>query len=83
MNTAIGRAPGLQRAYFDRGPLYLNAGDNAKAIADLTMAVQLDPKDARALYARGLAKQRNGDAKGGDSDMAAAKALDPGVDKRM
>jgi hypothetical protein len=40
-------------------------------------------KDARALCARGLAKRRNGVATGGDADMAAAKALDPDVDKRM
>jgi Flp pilus assembly protein TadD len=47
------------------------------------MAVQLDPKDAKALYARGLAKRRNGDATGSDADMAAAKALDPDVEKRL
>jgi hypothetical protein len=35
------------------------------------------------LYGRGLAKRRNGDATGGDADMAAAKALDPDVEKRM
>jgi hypothetical protein len=33
--------------------------------------VQLDPKDARALYARGLAKRRNGYLTDGDADVAA------------
>jgi Flp pilus assembly protein TadD len=47
------------------------------------MAVQLDPKDAKALFARGLAKRRNGDATGSDADTAAAKALDPDVEKQM
>jgi Tfp pilus assembly protein PilF len=82
LNTAIGGKPDLQRAYWHRGTIYLNAGDNGKAIADL-MAIQLDPKDAKALYARGLAKRKNGDATGSDADMAAAKALDPDVEKRM
>jgi hypothetical protein len=39
--------------------------------------VQLDPKDARALYTRGLAKRRNGDLTDGDAEMAAARSLDP------
>ena len=40
-------------------------------------------QDAKALYGRGLAKHRNGDATGGDADMAAAKALDPDVEKGL
>jgi Flp pilus assembly protein TadD len=79
----ISGKPDLQRAYWYRGTIYLNAGDNGKAITDLTMAIQLDPKDAKALYARGLAKRKNGDATGSDADMAAAKTLDPDVEKRM
>ena len=82
MNTAIGRQPDLERAYFCRGILHLNTGDNADAEADFNKAIELDPQDAKALYGRGLAKHRNGDA-GGDADMAGARALDPYVEKRM
>jgi hypothetical protein len=34
-------------------------------------------------YEPEAAKRRNGDATGGDADMAAAKALDPDVEKGM
>ena len=73
----------LFRSYRSRGILYFNTGDNVDAVADFNKAIKLDPKDAKALYGRGLAKRRKGDATGGDADMAAAKALDPDVEKRM
>ncbi len=79
MNTAIGRQPDLERAYVYRGTLYLNTGDAAKAIADLTMALKLDPKDARALYLRGTVEARSGDLTGGEADIAAAKTIDPDI----
>ncbi len=79
LNTAIGRQPGLERAYLHRGTLYFNSGDTARALADLTKAVELDPKDPQALYLRGAAKARSGDATGGDADIAAAKTIDPDI----
>jgi Flp pilus assembly protein TadD len=72
LNAAIGKEPDLERAYFYRGQIYFGTGDSAKAIAGLTKAIQLDPKDAQALYERGVVKTKNGDAAGGDADIAAA-----------
>jgi tetratricopeptide (TPR) repeat protein len=50
-----------------------------KAIADYNQALSLNPKMAPALYGRGLAKLKQGDAGGGNADIAAAKALTPNI----
>jgi Flp pilus assembly protein TadD len=41
-------------AYNNRGFAYLKKGDNDRAIADFTQAIQLDPKDALAYGAAGF-----------------------------
>jgi tetratricopeptide (TPR) repeat protein len=51
----------------------------AKAIADYSEALALDPEDADALLYRGLDKIRLGDKAGGDADIAAAKRIDPNI----
>ncbi len=50
----------------------------AQEIANAT-AFLLIVGEATALFARGLAKLKNGDAVGGDADVAAAKAIKPGI----
>ena len=42
-------------------------------------ALTLNPGLANALYGRGIAKRRKGDLAGADADLAAAKAIRPGV----
>jgi len=69
--------------------LYLEVGSISRkqlAITELDAALQLDPRDARALMFRGLAKRAVGAADhddglvaAGDKDVAAAKAIDPTV----
>jgi tetratricopeptide (TPR) repeat protein len=44
------------------------------AIADLGAALAITPENVGAQYVRGLARMRNGDAQGGQADVAAAKA---------
>jgi tetratricopeptide (TPR) repeat protein len=51
----------------------------AAAIADCSAALDADWKMAPALYLRGYAKTKSGDAKGADGDFAAAQTLDPKV----
>ena len=69
-----------QRGYFShRGLDLLITGDVIFAITDFEAALKTDPKFAFALYGRGLAKQRNGDTKNGDADIAAALAIDPAI----
>jgi tetratricopeptide (TPR) repeat protein len=51
----------------------------AAAIADCSAALNADWKMASALYLRGIAKMKSGDAKGADGDLAAAQTLDPRI----
>jgi hypothetical protein len=41
--------------------------------------LKVDPRMALSLYGRGLAKRKQGDASGAESDIAAAKAINAGV----
>jgi Flp pilus assembly protein TadD len=42
------------------------------AIADYSKAIELDPKDASAWFARSLARKAKGDQVGADADLAQA-----------
>ena len=53
----------------------MRLGDFAKSIADFDAGLKLAPKIAGALYGRGLAKLKKGDAAAGEADIAAAKAI--------
>ena len=63
-------------AYFDsRGLVYLLSGQWDLAIADFDAALKLDPKLPSALYGRGFAKSKKGDAAGSKTDIGAAQAI--------
>ena len=63
-----------------RGFTYLKLGRFEQAIADYDAALARNPRDPGSLYGRGLARLRGqNDPEGGRADVAAAKALDPGV----
>jgi Tfp pilus assembly protein PilF len=61
-------------AYTNRALIHLALDQLDRAIADYDAALKLDAKQPEALYGRGIAKLRRGDA-GGNADIAAAKAL--------
>jgi hypothetical protein len=42
-------------------------------------ALRFDPKLASALYGRGLARLKNGDKAGGDTDISAATTIQAGI----
>jgi Tetratricopeptide repeat len=76
--------------YIARGNLYAVQGEVDRAIADYDVfeqaiadydaALTSNPRDPGSLYGRGLARLRGqNDPEGGRADVAAAKALDPGV----
>src|ERR1035437_193512 len=58
-----------------RGLIYLKMGQFDSAIDDYNSALRFDASLARALYGRGLAKRKKGDASGADADMTAAKTI--------
>lgn len=66
-----------------RGFIYLKLGDDALALNEYEAALQIDPNRAAALFGRGLARIRTGDAKGGEGDQAAARTLNPEVDQQF
>lgn len=78
-DQAIKIDPKNPAAYNNRGNGYLAQQDYERAIADFDMAVKLNPKYAEAFFNRGMAKQNHGDLAGGETDIAQAKELQPGI----
>ena len=67
----------------DRGMALLRTGRLDVAIADFDAVLSRHRYDSIALYGRGLARQRKGDTGGGAADIAAARAMDAGIDERV
>jgi tetratricopeptide (TPR) repeat protein len=61
----------------NRGLVYLDKQNYERAIADFDAALLLNPKMAKALYARGVARIRSGDVLHGNADIAAARSIEP------
>jgi tetratricopeptide (TPR) repeat protein len=64
-------------AYYERGNVQLDQGDNAAAIADYTKALTLDSTNARAFNNRALAYVALGQADQALADYAEAIKVDP------
>jgi tetratricopeptide (TPR) repeat protein len=64
---------------FDRGIVELRLKQYDKAISDFTDTIKLQPRLARAYYARGVARVAKGDKTGGDADLKAALDMEPRV----
>jgi tetratricopeptide (TPR) repeat protein/predicted aspartyl protease len=81
-NAALKSSENRLAVLNSRGLIQQRRGDYDKAIADYTQAISLQPKDAWAHYLRGVAKLRQGKTGEGQSEIAAATALDAGVAER-
>jgi GlpG protein len=73
-NRAITLRPGWAAALDSRGVVRLKLGALAAAVADFDAALAPGPI-AGTLFARGIAKRRQGDPQGGDADVRAAVAI--------
>lgn len=62
-----------------RGLVLLRMGRLDEAIAQYTAAIRAQPRAAPALYGRGLAELKKGAKAEGETDIAAAKAIAPGL----
>ncbi|MDP1837443.1 MAG: tetratricopeptide repeat protein [Reyranella sp.] len=62
-----------------RGMAWLRKGDSGRALQDFDQVLGVRPGNVIALYGRGIARRRTGNHKGGDADIAAAKALQPDI----
>jgi tetratricopeptide (TPR) repeat protein len=74
-DTGLRLAPNDANGLDSRAFLYLRLGRLDEAIADYDAALKTNPRLASSLYGRGLAKQKKGDQAGGDTDVAAARAI--------
>jgi tetratricopeptide (TPR) repeat protein len=66
-----------------RGFVHLRLGQLDQAIADYDAVLRLQPQHAASRYGRGLAKLRKGNTAAGNADVAAAKALKPGIEQEF
>ncbi|HEX4196951.1 MAG TPA: tetratricopeptide repeat protein [Caulobacteraceae bacterium] len=73
--------PAYADAFGSRGLVHFRMGDFASAIKDYDAALAIDPNRGSSRYVLGLAKLRIGD-QAGESDIAAAKVIDPKVVER-
>jgi tetratricopeptide (TPR) repeat protein len=62
-----------------RGLLLLRLGDYDKSIADYDASLKITPKNASALYGRGIDKLRKQKTPDGQADIAQAKSLSPTI----
>jgi tetratricopeptide (TPR) repeat protein len=75
-NTALRIRPNTASYLDSRGLVYLRRNNYDKAIADYDAALRLGTKkSAWSLYGRGLARLRKGETAAGQTDIAAASAL--------
>jgi len=82
-DMALKLLPGNLDVRDTRGFVYLKLGDPALALNEYNAALEKDPNRTTALFGGGLAKIRMGNAKSGEGDQAAARALNPEIDKQF
>jgi len=73
--AAIRHAPSCAYLYYNRGNVYIQRKDYARAVSDYTQAIALDGRLAEAYYNRGLARIDNGQTAEGVSDLSKAGEL--------
>ena len=82
-DTALKLMPLSLDAREVRGFIYLKLGDPVLAIVEYDAELAVDPNRPLALWGRGLARIRNGQVKEGEADQAAARVLEPGVERQF
>jgi tetratricopeptide (TPR) repeat protein len=76
-NRAVQDRPGIPFPLESRGLLHVRMRNFDRAVTDLDKVVTAQPGNAWALYARGLAKLGKGLTKEGETDIAAARSVNP------
>ena len=61
----------------NRGIFYASQGELNKSISDLTLAIEINPHDAKAYYNRGLSKAQQGNFFPAIFDYSKAITIDP------
>jgi tetratricopeptide (TPR) repeat protein len=58
---------------------YADKGEYEQSLGDFDLVLRFDPRNALALYARGLTLLKKGDTGAGKIEISAAKAMNPDV----
>ena len=66
-------------AYYNRALAYADKGDYEQSLRDFDVVMRFNPKNALALYARGLTLLKKGDIDAGKNEISAAKAINPNI----
>lgn len=74
--------PANAQLYSNRGMILLRQGDYRRALADFDADLKIEPRSARALYGRGVAKTHANKRAEGEEDIAAAETLAPNLGER-
>ena len=82
LDAAIALDPRDAEAFNSRAFIHFRLGRFASAIAEYDRAIALNPRNAEALFGRGAARLRMND-QDGNQDIAAARAVDPGIARQM
>lgn len=80
-NTARRNMTSNSQVLYSRGVVQLRRKQYGQAISDFSDTIELQPRFAGAIYARGLARIAKGDKDAGNADLHAAVAMEPRVVK--
>jgi tetratricopeptide (TPR) repeat protein len=72
-------SPEFAKILDSRALVLLRMGNFDKSIADYNASLKINPKNPWSLYGRGIDELRENKASAGQSDIARAEALSPGV----
>ena len=75
--------PGNADFLDSRGFTYLKMRRLPQALADYDASLKIAPRQAAALFGRGVVRRQMGDVSGGDADIAAATAIDGTVARQL
>ena len=78
-NKALALQPNFADAFDSLAFTYLKMGNVRRAIMFYDVALRGNPEQASALFGRGKARVKAGDADGGGADIEAAKAIKPDI----
>jgi tetratricopeptide (TPR) repeat protein len=66
-------------AYYNRALAYADKGEYELSLRDFDVVTRFNPRNALALYARGLTLLRKGESEAGKIDISSAKAINPDI----
>lgn len=69
----------LSLAFRTRADIYYGRQHYDLAVKDYTECLRLDPRNALALYRRGVSETKTGNAAAGDADIQEARRIDPSI----